>query len=161
MGVTQNIYSPNQFSLTFLHDYFWDFNKILNVNTWFFQDMIFYLFWLTLVSFFSKLCETFFCQHWMITVIIINVKSLRKRHFLGDLSKQCLKINLLLWKKSVPHTTTPLNCKARHVLLDLFSINQGNGSEMTFVAVTTKVNLKNLKSYPWLNDLMQVTIWRH
>ena len=84
----------------------------------------------------------------MITVIIINVKSLRKRHFLGDFSKQCLKINLLLRKKSVTHTTTPMNCKARHVLLDLFSINQGNGSEMTFVAVTTKVNLKNLKSYP-------------
>ena len=27
--------------------------------------MIFPLFWLTLISFFSELCETFLCQYWM------------------------------------------------------------------------------------------------
>ena len=35
--------------------------------------------------------------------------------------------------------------KARHVLCGLFSTNQGNGSEVTFVAGATKINLKNLK----------------
>ena len=37
-------------------------------------------------------------------------------------------------------------CKARPVVHDLFSINQRNGSEMTFVAEATKVNLKNLNT---------------
>ena len=37
-------------------------------------------------------------------------------------------------KKAALHTTTPMHCKARHVLHDLFSINQGNGAEVTFVA---------------------------
>ena len=36
--------------------------------------------------------------------------------------------------------------KARQVLRDLFSTNQVNGSEMTFVARATKVNVKYLKS---------------
>ena len=39
------------------------------------------------------------------------------------------------------HTTTPMHCKARQVLRDLFNKNQGNGSEMTFVSGATKVNL--------------------
>ena len=39
-----------------------------------------------------------------------------------------------------------MHCKARQALRDLFSINQGNGPEMIFVAEATKVNLKNLKS---------------
>ena len=43
-------------------------------------------------------------------------------------------------------TTAPMHCKARQVLRDLFSINQGNGPEMTFVARATKVILKNLKT---------------
>ena len=37
------------------------------------------------------------------------------------------------------------DCKARQVLRDLFSTNQRNGSDVTFVA-TTKINLKNLKA---------------
>ena len=48
-------------------------------------------------------------------------------------------------KRAVLHTATPRNCKARQVLRDLFSINQGSGSEMTFMTEATKVNLKNLK----------------
>ena len=51
--------------------------------------------------------------------------------FLRDFNKQFLK----LMKKAVLHTTTLMHCKAR----------QGYGSEMTFVAGATKVNLKNLK----------------
>ena len=49
-------------------------------------------------------------------------------------------------KKTVMHTTTLMDCKARQVLRDLFSTNQGNGSEMTFVAGATKVHIKNLKT---------------
>ena len=49
-------------------------------------------------------------------------------------------------KKAVMHTTTLMHCKARQVLRDLFSTNQGNGSEMTFVAGATKVHIKNLKT---------------
>ena len=37
-------------------------------------------------------------------------------------------------KKAAVHTTTPMHCKARQVLRDLFSINQGNDLEATFVA---------------------------
>ena len=37
-------------------------------------------------------------------------------------------------KKAALHSTTPMHCKAGQVLHDLFSINQGNGLEMTFVA---------------------------
>ena len=37
-------------------------------------------------------------------------------------------------KKAAVHTTTPMHCKARQVLRDLFSINQGNDLEVTFVA---------------------------
>ena len=61
-------------------------------------------------------------------------------------------------KKAALHTAVPMHGKARQVLHDLFSINQGNGSEVTFVALATKVNLKNLKSLLWLDDLMQETI---
>ena len=41
-----------------------------------------------------------------------------------------------------------MHCKARQVLRNLFSINQRNGSEMTFAFVegATNVNLKNLKT---------------
>ena len=49
-------------------------------------------------------------------------------------------------KKSVLHITTLVHCKARQVFHDLFSANQGNGSDMTFVAGATKINLKNLAS---------------
>ena len=37
-------------------------------------------------------------------------------------------------KKAALHTATPMYGKARQVLHDLFSINQGNGSEVTFFA---------------------------
>ena len=57
--------------------------------------------------------------------MIINVKSFPKRHFWGNFNKSLLKINLLLCKKAPLHT---------------------DGSEMTFVAGATKVNLKNLKT---------------
>ena len=49
-------------------------------------------------------------------------------------------------KKAVLHTTTLMHCKARQVLRNLFSTNQGNGSEMTFVPGTNKVHLKNMKT---------------
>ena len=62
-------------------------------------------------------------------------------------------------RKGVLHTTTLV--QARKVLRDLFSTNQGNGSEMRFVAGATKINLKNLKTQLCLDDLMQATISRH
>ena len=37
-------------------------------------------------------------------------------------------------KKAVLHTNTLMHSKARQVYRDLFSTNQGNGSEMAFVA---------------------------
>ena len=49
-------------------------------------------------------------------------------------------------KKAVLHTTALMHCKARQFLRDLFSTNQGNGSEMTFVPGTNKVHIKNLKA---------------
>ena len=49
-------------------------------------------------------------------------------------------------KKAVVHTTTLMHCKARKDLRDLFSTNQGNGSEMRFVARATKINFTNLKN---------------
>ena len=48
-------------------------------------------------------------------------------------------------KKTVLHTATLMHCKARHVLRDLFSINQGSGSEMIFVAGATKFHVKKMK----------------
>ena len=45
-------------------------------------------------------------------------------------------------EKAVLHTTTLMHCKARKVLRDLFSTNQGNGSEMGFVAGTLKSTSK-------------------
>ena len=39
-----------------------------------------------------------------------------------------------------------MHCKARQILRDLFSINQGNGSKMLIVVEATQVNLKNLKT---------------
>ena len=61
-------------------------------------------------------------------------------------------------KKVAVHTTALMHCKARQLLRDLFSTNQGNGSEMIFVAGATKINLKNLKTYLCLDGLMQATI---
>ena len=54
-------------------------------------------------------------------------------------------------KKAVLHTTTQMHYKTRHGLGDLFSTKKGNGSEMTFVAGATIINLKILKpSYDWM-----------
>ena len=63
-----------------------------------------------------------------------------ERHFLRDLNK------LTFVEKAVLHKNTPMHCKARPVLLDFGSTNQGNGSEITFVAEAYKINLKNLKT---------------
>ena len=49
-------------------------------------------------------------------------------------------------KKTVLHIIILMHYKARQVLRDLFSANQGNGSEMTFVARATKINVKYLKT---------------
>ena len=49
-------------------------------------------------------------------------------------------------KKAVLHTTTPMHWKTRQVLQDLFSANQENGSEVTFVAGATKFNTQNFKT---------------
>ena len=56
------------------------------------------------------------------------------------------KNNLTFMKKAVIHTTTLMHCKSRQVLRDLFSTDQGNGSEMTFTAEATKINLENSKT---------------
>ena len=61
-------------------------------------------------------------------------------------------------KKVAVHTTALMHCKARQNLRDLYSTNQGTGSEMIFVAGASKINLKNLKTYLCLDDLMQATI---
>ena len=49
-------------------------------------------------------------------------------------------------KKTVRYTTSLMHCKARQVLRDLCSSNQGNGSNLTFLAGATKINLKNVKT---------------
>ena len=75
--------------------------------------MIFPLFRLTLIRFFLNYEKPSYvniewcaiCTITMIIIVIMNVKSFQKRHFWGDFNKQFLKISLLLWKKSVLHTT--------------------------------------------------------
>ena len=61
-------------------------------------------------------------------------------------------------KKVSVHTAALMHCKARQILRDLFSTNQGNGSGMIFVARATKIKLKNLKTYLCLDNLMQATV---
>ena len=63
-----------------------------------------------------------------------------EKTYLLDFSKQFSKINLFLRKKAVLHTTVMRHYKPRQVLLDLFSNNQRNASQMTFAAVATKTN---------------------
>ena len=59
-------------------------------------------------------------------------------------------------KKAVLYTTTQMHYKTRHVLGGLFSAKKGNGSEMTFVAGATIINLKILKpSYDWMTWCMK------
>ena len=68
------------------------------------------------------------------------------RDIFGGFQWRDFKNKLTFVKKAVLHKTTPMHCKARQVLRDLFSTNQGNDSEMTFVAGATKVNLKNFET---------------
>ena len=71
------------------------------------------------------------------------------KDILVDFSKQFLETNYFLQfykKKTVLHTTTLMHCKATQVLRNLFITNRGNGSEITFVAGATKIDLKNLKA---------------
>ena len=70
----------------------------------------------------------------MIIIIIINVTNFLERYFCGISINSLRKQNYFYEKKTVLHTTSLMHCKARHVLCDPFSTNQGNGSEMTFVA---------------------------
>ena len=128
-------------------------------STPFFKYRIFPLFKLILISFFCQnyvkpfLSTVNKCTITMI-IIIINVKSFLERHFCSSFLERhfCgititfLKINVLLWQKAVLHVTTLILCKARQVLRDLFNTNQGNDSDITFVAGATKINLQNLKT---------------
>ena len=87
---------------------------------------------------------------------MINVKVSWKDIFCG-IQLTILENKRTFMKKAVLHITTLMHCKARKVLLDLFSTNQGNGSEIRFVAGATKINLKNLKALLFFDDLMQTT----
>ena len=57
-------------------------------------------------------------------------------------------------KKSVLHTTPLMHCKARQVWRDVFSTDQGNGSDMIFVGGATKINLKHVKT--WRHQLCRM-----
>ena len=62
--------------------------------------------------------------------------------FLQSFSKMFSKIKLSAFvKKSVLNA-----CKARQVLCNLFITNNGNGSEMAFVAGAIKIKPTNLKT---------------
>ena len=90
-------------------------------------------------------------------IIIINVKSFLEGHFFAGFQLTVFENKRTFMRKAVLRTTTLMHCKDRQVLCNLFSANQGNGSEITFVAGATKINLKNLKTELCLDDLMQVT----
>ena len=67
--------------------------------------------------------------------------------FLQNFSKMFSKIKLSTFvKKFVLNTATLNACKARQVLCNLFITNNGNGSEMAFVAGATKIKPTNLKT---------------
>ena len=78
-------------------------------------------------------------------MIIIMSKVSWKDIFMG-FQLTVVEIKDIFMKKAVLHTTTLRHCKARQVLHDLFSADQGNGSDMAFVAGATKINLKNLET---------------
>ena len=82
-------------------------------------------------------------------IIIINVKSFLERHFCG-ISIYGFENNLTFIKKMY---CTLMHYKARQVLRDLCSTNQGNSLEATFVAGATKSTSKfeNLAMIGWLN----------
>ena len=93
-------------------------------------------------------------------IIIIKAKSFLKRHFWGNFSKQFLKTNLLFWKKMC--CIQQLRCTAK---LDRFYANNlvltKKMAPKDISCRSYKVNLKNLKTQFWLDDLMQATSWRH
>ena len=64
--------------------------------------------------------------------------------------QQFSKVNILLWKKAVLHTTTLTHW---HILGDLSGTNQGNSLEMTFVAGATKINIAMLGWFDAGNNL--------
>ena len=151
----QNICSLSKCYLSFPNDDSWNFDKILNVIFMLlYKYLIFPLFWLTLISYFSILRGAFFCQQWR------NVQNnndnnnnnnqcqkFPKKTFLRDFDKRSLKINLRFWKKAVQHTTTLTHCMATQVLCNLLSTtNEGNDWGITFVAGATVINLKYLKT---------------
>ena len=74
----------------------------------------------------------------MMIIIISNVKYFLERHFCG-ISIYSFENNLTFIKKLY---CTLMHYKARQVLLDLFSTNQGNSSETIFVAGATKSTSK-------------------
>ena len=59
--------------------------------------------------------------------------------------------------EAVLHTTTLMYCKASQGSRDVFSLNQENRSDMTFVASDTKISPKALKpegiNYIMVKDL--------
>ena len=65
--------------------------------------------------------------------------------FAGFQSTVC-KNKLTFMKKAVLYTTS-LDCKVRYVLCDLFSTNQENGSEITFVAGAKNQKFENLDMF--------------
>ena len=56
-------------------------------------------------------------------------------------------------KKAVLFTTTLMHCKAKQILRNLFSINQGSGSEIQFVAGATEINLAMIGGLDVSNNL--------
>ena len=56
-------------------------------------------------------------------------------------------------KKAVLFTTTLMHCKVKQILRDLFSTNQGSGSEIQFVAGVTEINLAMIGGLDVSNNL--------
>ena len=65
---------------------------------------------------------------------------------MGFQSKVRKKETYFYEKKAVLQTVSLMHSKARHVLYDLFSTNQGHGSEITFVAGVTKISIKKFEN---------------
>ena len=90
----------------------------------------------------------------MVIIIIINVKSFLENFFCRISINSFRKLKNSFHfneNKAVLYTATLMHCKARHVLRDLFSTNQRNGSEITFVDGDTKSTSDIWKpSYDWM-----------
>ena len=84
------------------------------------------------------------CTKTIVIIIVINVESFLERHFLVGYQLTVFKNKPISCKEPVLHTTKLMDCKVLHNLL---STNQGNGSDMmTFLAGSTKINLRYLKT---------------